>query len=884
MSDLESAIDRIQHAVAREKDRRVAFVTGSGLSLGSVPSTRDMIQFFLDEFAKVPADLQNLSQLSNQDAYLKAAHALRQRRGDRGLAKAIQTAVLGAHLEPEPNLEQGSAELLNPARWTIPSAQDSLAHLIRLIPSHRRGPVFTTNFDPLTEVAARRYGVDVAPVATDSLKAFNLESIVGPVPIVHLHGYWLQSSTLSTSEQLSLERPDIENLIKLHLANSLVVVVGYGGWEDAFTRALKDYLVSGRLGALQAEILWMCHGSANESGFAASLRGNAGFNLYEDIDATALLAGCTEILGHEYADNRTSYPGWQAVPRQHELQAATTQGLNSFVSGAQPTWRDANTLQPLSAAHNAVRVVQNHLSENATEAANVFVSISGPTGEGKSLAIMQAALEIATKFENVTCLYREPVAPNIQSDWLKRVRSQSKTTLIVVDEADLILRDLPTSLRQGDPNDGSTIIWLLAVHSHYADALNDVAQETRSRHDSIPMHTLSYGDASIVAANWKDLQLLPSKALSWTTQELTDILRAESEGTEGDSLFGAVLHLWMSDSLIGRVEDLLDRMQRAEINGATYFDILVSIALVQDCWDPDVTGSRGITLGALAELSGIDYDDVVPYILAPLGREAGIAKVGARVYVRHGSIAKTILSCLSDQELQQAARRTAEVGGRIRGEGRRPSFDSREMYMLSTHLEGSLAMMAAQGAVEGAGWLLEARVTMLSIARKNDRIELASKYAIGIERDLPRYVDRQGSERGYWVERAWISIKLGEVADAASCAIYALTDLDGARMDLQRITYALVAAATALERAQLQSRSFNGAYDAAIEILQLIPNSERYYKPPRPRPPQENDPSILDKVRQLQHATLFLRERRKPQYNWTFKSLPTVLLQANHAN
>jgi hypothetical protein len=249
---LDQAIDRVQYAISNEIDRRLIFVLGSGVSIPEIPSTEEMIAYFEAEVGAFSPDFRRqLAALDPPERYRTAALQAKQRRGDRGLAAAVRKAVLNAYRGgPNP-----SGDVID-SDWTLSSAQAALAKVVGHIPTQQLGPIFTTNFDPLTEVALRTKGLAVTAVATPATVAFPIDQIYGSLPIVHLHGYWQDSATLSTVAHLEKERQGVEEMLHAQFRNALVVVLGYGGWNDSFYRAFTRALRDGRFAALDAELVW----------------------------------------------------------------------------------------------------------------------------------------------------------------------------------------------------------------------------------------------------------------------------------------------------------------------------------------------------------------------------------------------------------------------------------------------------------------------------------------------------------------------------------------------------------------------------------------------------------------------------------------------------
>ena len=139
--------------------------------------------------------------------------------------------------------------------WSLSPAAEAIGGLVnlmrqRLTPEdwRRLRPGFvTTNFDGLIEVAVERAGLRprIVEVVDDRrLQAPHLGD--DDVEIWHLHGYWC-GTTMHTREQLRAERSELGESLRHLLEGSIVVVLGYGGWQDAFTRALGEVVDSYKL-------------------------------------------------------------------------------------------------------------------------------------------------------------------------------------------------------------------------------------------------------------------------------------------------------------------------------------------------------------------------------------------------------------------------------------------------------------------------------------------------------------------------------------------------------------------------------------------------------------------------------------------------------------
>lgn len=867
--DLEHAVDRLAFAILHEPDKRLVFVIGSGLSLPSVPGTAAMLDYFSREAGGFSKDLwADLRKRDPGTAYRSAARQLKQRRGDRGLASAIARAVLEAYQGQTPDSGDPVDDF-----WTLPESQRELAALIASIPAQQRGPVYTTNFDPLTEVALRREGIAVTAVAASANAPLPVDQIFDSLPVVHLHGYWQKSATLSTVAQLEHPRPGVEEMLHTQFRNALVVVLGYGGWNDSFSRAITKAVGDGRLAALETELLLMNHAHRDAGpGIFSELAGAAGVNEYYGIDASRLLSGTSRQLRQLQRSDRRAYAGWLAVPSLGEVEPAESAALVRFTEGAQPTWTDARSLPRLSATEEALAAYQRQ----ASEVGDQVILLVGPTGEGKSLGLMQVGLTVMSR-EGSVGLLRLPGAQKMSPEWVAHLRSEAVETVLFVDEADLVFDDVVRSL---EPNASRRIIWVMAMHSHYRERVEKVMQGTAAVR-LVEFGDMTASDSLAIAASWVERGMLPERYADRSAQEVAAILTEAGTSVNGRSLFGAVLHLWMGDGLFDRVADLLTKLERASIRGRTFSWLLAAIAVVQEAWDPEEEFGSGMSLAALGSLCDLRSADVTSLIVAPLGREVGLSQVGDRVYVRHSAIAEAISEILEDRgELVSLVEELGKYGARMRMDRTYSRDESDCLYHLSSRYSDDplLALAAARGAVNGAPNLLEPRVTYLATQRRRTHQEDAVAYASKIATQIHNYSDWRSTQRGFWVEYANCEAGLGHIDTAVGMAARSLTDMRGAFMGKEQLQYGLVN--TAVFSRRLIHGSFGPAadlYRACLDLLTFIPSSQGILGAVRKH--RRSSDSLVGLVSDFRIASLPFARQQDLVGEWKFQRMLSVMAE-----
>lgn len=272
--DAPALVDRLTNGL-KTSAREVVFVVGAPLtaSRGDITGVDDVggvIKLIKDGFVTEQENLKRFEATyhSAGNTYQAAFRFLQGRRGQDAANAVIRTAVLGAHLGLRAERSTAAlmtdaqlAELeLNVGSWSLSPGVRSLGELASLEKAPFGKLVVTSNFDPLIEIAVRAAGGQSWRTALHTDGDFGQSKAKG-CQVLHIHGYWQGSDTLHTGNQLLQSRPFLKNSLLRYLQDKLVVVVGYGGWQDIFTGALES-LVSDA--SSFPEILWTFYDQAPE--------------------------------------------------------------------------------------------------------------------------------------------------------------------------------------------------------------------------------------------------------------------------------------------------------------------------------------------------------------------------------------------------------------------------------------------------------------------------------------------------------------------------------------------------------------------------------------------------------------------------------------------
>lgn len=302
----EDLLDRLS-----ARPHELVYLVGSAVTAPSrsgepgVPRVDGVIELIRGEYRR-PSELQRLDAAlaAEPDNRYQAAFRFLLRTRDQDVANAvIRRAVLLARRPssrfPAMPGEGHDAELCRALEddlegWHLPPAAEALGQVLARVPAPARPVVLTSNFDPLVAVSVRRAGGAAYTTALHgdgSVAGVDGQGCL----VVHFHGDWFRTDTLHTPAQLGQDRPKLSASLAQLVSARTLVVLGYSGWDDVFTRSL---IATIRGGLAPLKVAWAFY-SGDE---AAIARGSARLLealrpgvelgrvvLYKGIDAHAFL-------------------------------------------------------------------------------------------------------------------------------------------------------------------------------------------------------------------------------------------------------------------------------------------------------------------------------------------------------------------------------------------------------------------------------------------------------------------------------------------------------------------------------------------------------------------------------------------------------------------
>jgi len=245
--------------------KEVILLVGSPLSapmapgLAGVPNVAGMIDMIRGEFVddvEENNDFEIVIAKAASKSYQAAFNFLQATRGPSVANQIVREAVLKSFNRALSSIPQDDDALqrleFDEQSWHLNSGTESIGKLITQYPKVFGKALLTTNFDPLIEVAILRAGGELFRTALH-LDGSLQQTYGRGCHTIHLHGYWWGTDTLHTTRQLVQERPRLKASLKNLLNDKLVLVCGYGGWDDVFTSTLLEIVQDD---ASNTEVLW----------------------------------------------------------------------------------------------------------------------------------------------------------------------------------------------------------------------------------------------------------------------------------------------------------------------------------------------------------------------------------------------------------------------------------------------------------------------------------------------------------------------------------------------------------------------------------------------------------------------------------------------------
>ncbi len=644
--------------------RPVAFLVGAPLSLKDgvgVPGVTDILEFVRAEIRDrgiafaLPRFEAALNGKTGGDAYQEAMKWLGKNAGQDAINDVIRKAVLKARKDTAPVIASGDGDTTD---WNIPIGTVSLGELVGRESDRFRGPILTTNFDPLISLAVRSTGGRTGRrvLTADGTLAGPAEDEI--CTVIHLHGFWRDSDTLHTQAQLTNPRPKLTKSLQRLLQGRTLIVAAYGGWDDVFTQALVD-LMNDEQAPL--DVIW-CFYEDNADTIKerhSKLLGAVEpaivmnrFRAFGGIDCHSIFGEILALTrGAASAATASSIAsplaGWELIDSAYvrALEPLRTEEVIRYFDGATPTWRHA-ACADIPSRTDAGEIARRLAEVISAKGGCSLQLIRAAGGEGKTTLLLQVAAT-AAKSGSWNVLWRPAPRLHLSPEHISTL-DPAKNWLVVADDAENLLNDVSEAARLLHETGRSNVHFLLAARDTDWRHFHGDSKPWRTWlkvHPHILLRELGADDAAMLVGAWqkygsdgmRGLASLPAdKQVAALLQAVKDASAAREEG----SFFGGLLSVRFGpEGLRDHVIAMLNRLKDQGIKGSgrTLFDALVYVAACHAVNIP------GLDENVLADLLNVPGGWVQTLVVNPLGEEAGAVRSAGLVQTRHSNVAAAIL-------------------------------------------------------------------------------------------------------------------------------------------------------------------------------------------------------------------------------------------------
>jgi len=111
--------------------------------------------------------------------------------------------------------------------------------------------------------------------------------------VVYVHGYWFGADTLHTDQLLKRKRPQLTATLQEWIEPALLVVLGYGAWDDVLMTSLQTLVANERA---RPDIVWGFNGAEDPEVVAKLEAAGGRVQTYEYVDMHRLLPALRDRL------------------------------------------------------------------------------------------------------------------------------------------------------------------------------------------------------------------------------------------------------------------------------------------------------------------------------------------------------------------------------------------------------------------------------------------------------------------------------------------------------------------------------------------------------------------------------------------------------------
>jgi len=343
------------------------------------------------------------------------------------------------------------------------------------------------------------------------------------------------------------------------------------------------------------------------------------------------------------------YPnGWQLIDSDYIKRQKGIEGYRNYlnyIDGSEPDW--GIVVSDLLPARSIVSELIDKLMCFTRKGKPQVVLLTGPVGEGKSTAIMQAVAEMSKS--NLNILWNQGEKSSLKHEEVVTLPITDTPWLFVSDSADLIAHDLKTACQALSKYQRNDVRFLICCRDTDWKAIKAHTWKWNSFSffSNIILSGLKYEDASKIVEFWGNvgeeaLGNLDGLKLEDATSLLLQAAHQESPRREG-ALIGAILKVRYGDLLKEHIKALLNRLSSRSVpGGGTLFDAFGYIAAMH------AENLKYLSRPVLAEALCCPIESINAHVLIPLGMEAATSSDGQFLLTRHRTIAELCIELMQD--------------------------------------------------------------------------------------------------------------------------------------------------------------------------------------------------------------------------------------------
>ncbi|WP_367133559.1 hypothetical protein [Saccharothrix sp. HUAS TT1] len=372
--------------------------------------------------------------------------------------------------------------------------------------------------------------------------------------------------------------------------------------------------------------------------------------------------------------------GWVVMTPDDFSDITPDKDLTGFFNGGEPQWE--------AVVHPRLRRLQitdsllDRTRRRIREGRAGIELVIGPTGEGKSTALRQAAAVLA-RDDGRTVLWRQRHDAVLTQQVLDAARDHGPGAVLVSDHAQLLLESLH-KLVKGDHIPASSGLQLLLASRdtdwtrrvrelgfkiNPVEAWKNKGPLISTKH---PFGRVSESDARRIIQSWRALEPVEPDVIQGLSDgdaaKLLSERSAHASSRSGALLGGLLAVRYTPEELRAHLVDLLESLSQDVTPGdMTLADVVIVLSLV------DVAGLDGIPSSVIAGFCDVEESSFRSKVANRLGREA-VANYGDDIMrPRHPMVSEAVygiaMSDESDLAVESAGFHLLEVIERLGGGG-----------------------------------------------------------------------------------------------------------------------------------------------------------------------------------------------------------------------